>query len=148
MQLTYPDLAREMNMTPAEVEALYDLLGKQQKGAELDAMLAGRQQQWKEYQTTLDARRRVNQTGKWQSMMTMEGSDVRTTAQVTHPPTARSDQALLQTRSRASRGSLCHGGRAEKAEAAPSPRIRHRRTGLSGRRLRLSTYRRAGKGVS
>jgi hypothetical protein len=65
MQLQYPDLARELGMTPAEAEALYDLLMKQQsdvaKAAELDALLAGHQQQWKDYQQTLDARRRVSE---------------------------------------------------------------------------------------
>lgn len=91
MQLRFPDLARELGMSPAEAEALYDLLVKQQQElaslprysgndealkreaqrvsdemlrkqkAELNAKLAGRQQQWKDYQGSLDARRRVSE---------------------------------------------------------------------------------------
>jgi hypothetical protein len=91
MQLRYPDLARELGITPAEAESLYDLLLNQQREltalpryagedealrretqrvveelqrkqkVELDAKLAGRQQQWKDYQPTLDARRRVSE---------------------------------------------------------------------------------------
>lgn len=90
MQLAYPDLARELNITSQQAEALYDLLMKHQaelsglrgvgsdatamleleraraellarQKSELDAAIAGREQQWQEYQPTLDARRRVSE---------------------------------------------------------------------------------------
>jgi hypothetical protein len=91
MQLRYPDLARELGMTPEQAEALYDLLMKHEsemralppysgsdaalrqeveraqkdlqakQKAELDAALVGREQQWREYQPTIDARQRVSE---------------------------------------------------------------------------------------
>jgi hypothetical protein len=91
MQLLYPDLARELGMTPEQAEALFDLIMKHQgemsalpryagsdaafkqevervreelqskQKAEFDAAIAGREQQWRDYQPTLDARRRVSE---------------------------------------------------------------------------------------
>lgn len=89
MERNFPSLAKELGMTPAEAEKFYDLLTrapaafreainagvtdpqelarlradfeKTQK-ADIAAMLGpARTQQWQEYQTTLEARRRVNE---------------------------------------------------------------------------------------
>jgi hypothetical protein len=91
MQLRYPDLARELGMTPEQAEALYDLLMQHERElaalprytgsdaalqrevgrvrqelqakhkAEFDAAIVGREQQWQEYQPTIDARQRVSE---------------------------------------------------------------------------------------
>ncbi len=90
LQQLYPGLVKELRLTSAEAEALHDLVAKQQatlnaslpgdgnfnaedlrlkisemqksQAAELEAQLGpGRSQQWREYQTTVEARRRVNE---------------------------------------------------------------------------------------
>jgi hypothetical protein len=101
----YPDIGKELHLSPEEVEKLFDLLAKQQSGqlttalsasdpqaaqqkrqeneAELTAMLGGRYSQWQTYQETLPTRRQVNQL---QTMLGASGntlSDTQTNPLIT-----------------------------------------------------------------
>jgi hypothetical protein len=88
LPMMLPDLAKELNLTPAELEKFYDLLGKQTNGvigqfaaggaggqnaagnlqemqrnseAQIASFLGDKYPQWQQYQNTLPTRNQVNQ---------------------------------------------------------------------------------------